>query len=56
MSEKLDKCYELIVKLSREAGQVGVPNLSIWNILTNWVVFNFQGLWDVYIPKIFIQW
>jgi hypothetical protein len=24
MSEKLDECYELIVKLSKEGGQVGV--------------------------------
>jgi len=25
MSEKLDECYEFIVKLSKEGGQVGVP-------------------------------
>ena len=24
MSEKLDECYEVIVKLSKEGGQVGV--------------------------------
>jgi len=25
MSEKLDECYEFVVKLSKEGGQVGVP-------------------------------
>jgi len=25
MSEKWDECYEFIVKLSKEGGQVGVP-------------------------------
>jgi hypothetical protein len=33
MSEKLDECYEFVVKLSKEGGQVGVPIFKYMNYL-----------------------
>jgi hypothetical protein len=57
MSEKLDECYELIVKLSKEGGQVGVPifkymkffNKQWFLIFKNcqtYTVLKFNGWWN----------
>jgi cob(I)alamin adenosyltransferase len=35
----LDECYELIVKLTREGGQVGVPIFKYLNKLSEYLIF-----------------